>query len=150
VIARVGLAVERALAAANDAAARRGWLMALDPRLRDAFFAEYRTAAAAFEAGEVARAVEHIGRAHILGSHFWSTHLRAHWLMLRIGLRRRDPYEVFIQTLRSAGSFGTRLLAPFFGTTGNPGMAEFGAGARFPLAEDLARLIALQNFTRWP
>jgi len=149
VIARLAAAVERSLAVANDAAARRGWLMALDPRLRAAFDAEYDAAVAAFAGDEVARAVEHIGRAHILGSHFWSTHLRAHWLMLRIGLRRGDPYEVWIQTLRSVGTFGTRLLAPFFGTTGNPGMAEFGAGARFSLADDLARLIALQDFTRW-
>jgi hypothetical protein len=142
-------AIERAFAVANDAAAARGWLMALDPRLRAAFEEEYNAAVAAFAADEVARAVEHIGRAHILGSHFWSTHLRAHWLMLRIGLRRHDPYEIWIQALRTTGTFGTRLLAPFFGTTGNPGMAEFGAGARFDLPEDLARLIALQEFTRW-
>ena len=148
-IARAAGAVERAFAVANDAAARRGWLMALDPRLRTAFEAEYRAAVAAFESDEVARAVEHIGRAHILGSHFWSTHVRAHWLMLRIGLRRHDPYEVWIQTLRTVGSFGTRLMAPFFGTTGNPGMAEFGAGARFPLEDDVAQLIALLDFTRW-
>ena len=111
-IARVAGAIEQAFAVANDAAARRGWLMALDPRLRAAFAAEYGAAVAAFDADEVARAVEHIGRAHILGSHFWSTHLRAHWLMLRIGLRRRDLYEVWIQSLRSVGTFGTRLLAP--------------------------------------
>jgi hypothetical protein len=123
--------------------------MALDPRLRDAFYAEYDAAVAAFAADEVARAVHHVERAHILGSHFWSTHLRAHWLMLRIGLRRQDPYEIWIQSLRTIGSFGTRLLAPFFGTTGNPGMAEFSAGARFQLADDLAQLIALQAFTRW-
>jgi hypothetical protein len=149
VIARLADAIERAFAVANDAAAARGWLMALDPRLRAAFDAEYDAAVAAFAADEVARAVEHIGRAHILGSHFWSTHLRAHWLMLRIGLRRADPYEIWIQALRTTGTFGTRLLAPFFGTTGNPGMAEFGAGARFDLPDDLARLIALQSFTRW-
>lgn len=148
-IAHVTRAIERSFAVANDAAARRGWLMALDPRLRSAFDAEYAAAVAAFEDDEIARTVEHISRAHILGSHFWSTHLRAHWLMLRIGLYRRDPYEVWIQTLRSVGTFGTRLLAPFFGTTGNPGMAEFGVGAHFPLADDLAQLIALQNFTRW-
>jgi hypothetical protein len=149
VIARVATAVERALATANDAAARRGWLMAFDPRLRAAFDAEYSAAVAAFEADEVARAVEHIGRAHILGSHFFATHLRAHWLMLRIGLRRRDLYEIWIQALRTTGTFGTRLLAPFFGTTGNPGMAEFGVGARFDLPDDLERLTALQRFTRW-
>ena len=40
-------------------------LMKLDPRLRAAFDAEYHAASAAFAAGEVARAVEHIGRAHI-------------------------------------------------------------------------------------
>jgi hypothetical protein len=148
-MARVAEALERALAAANDAAAARGWLMKLDPRLRAAFDAEYQAAQAAFAADEVARAVEHVGRAHILGSHFMSTHVRAHWLMLRIGLRRRDPYELWIQALRVTGSLGTRLLAPFFGTTGNPGMAEFDAGARFPLDEELASKIALQDFTRW-
>jgi len=141
--------IERALAAANDAAARRGWLMALDPRLRAAFDAEYAAACAAFAAGDDDAAVHHVGRAHILGSHFMATHVRAHWLMLRIGLRQRNPYEIWIQLLRTTGSFGTRLLAPFFGTTGNPGLAEFSAGARFPLGGDLAPLLALQDFTRW-
>src|SRR5439155_3922301 len=48
VIARLAAAVERSLAVANDAAARRGWLMALDPRLRAAFDAEYDAAVPAF------------------------------------------------------------------------------------------------------
>jgi hypothetical protein len=141
--------IEAALVAANDAVAARGWLMKLDPRLRAAFDSEYQAARAAFDADEIALAVEHIGRAHIMGSHFCTTHVRAHWLMLRIGWRRRDVYELWIQALRVTGSLGTRLMAPFFGTTGNPGMAEYGAGARFPLSAELAPLFDLQEFTRW-
>src|SRR5207253_557278 len=48
VITRLASAVERGLAVANDTAARRGWLMALDPRLRAAFETEYAAAVAAF------------------------------------------------------------------------------------------------------
>jgi hypothetical protein len=110
---------------------------------------ERAEAVAAFAAGDLDRAVYHIERAHILGSHFWSTHLAAHWLMLRIGWRRHDGYEVFIQTLRTIGTFGTRLLAPFFGTTGNPGTAQYSVGDRFAIADDLGALLALQQFTTW-
>jgi uncharacterized protein DUF3703 len=141
--------VQAALAAVNDAGARRGWLMAMHPALADAFAHEYEQARAAYEAGAFAVAEEHIGRAHILGSHFWSTHFAAHWLMLRIGLRRHDAYEVVTQVLRVTGTFGTRLFAPFFGTTGNPGMSKYSIRDRFPVTPDLAAALGVQSFTDW-
>jgi hypothetical protein len=146
---RLWTAAERAIFALNDAGARRGWLMAMHPDLAAAFTREHALALAAYDAGDLDGAVGHIERAHILGSHFWSTHLRAHWLMLRIGVRKHDPYEVFIQALRTTGTFGTRLLAPFFGTTGNPGTAQYSVGDRFAIAPELTALLDRQSFTTW-
>jgi hypothetical protein len=142
-------AVERAVFAVAAAGEARGWLMALHPTLGAAFAEEHAQAVRAYDAGDVDTAMRHIERAHILGSHFWSTHLRAHWLMLKIGLRRRDPREVVVQSLRTVGTFGTRLLAPFFGTTGNPGSAAHSVGDRCEIAPDLAALLALQELTDW-
>ena len=143
-------AVESAVRAVAAVGERQGWLMAMHPDLRAAFVREHALAVAAYDAHDYGRAFHHIGRAHILGSHFWSTHFKSHWLMLQIGWHQRDPYEIWIQSLRTAGTFGTRLLAPFFGTTGNPGNAEYGVGARFGLPADLAALLGRQRFTDWP
>jgi hypothetical protein len=143
-------AVEAAVRAVASVGERRGWLMTMQPTLQAGFEREHALARQACEERDYERALHHIGRAHILGSHFWSTHFKSHWLMLEIGWHKRDAYEVWIQTLRTAGTFGTRLLAPFFGTTGNPGSAQFGVGARFDLPADLEALLRLQRFTDWP
>ncbi len=146
----VARAVEAAVRAVASVGERRGWLMAMEPALQAAFAREHALAREAYDERDYERALHHIGRAHILGSHFWSTHFKSHWLMLEIGWRKRDACELWIQTLRTVGTFGTRLLAPFFGTTGNPGSAQFGVGARFELPADLEALLRRQRFTDWP
>ena len=77
----------------------------------------------------------HLERSHVLGQAITFQHTRVHWLMLKIGWKRRDLREVFGQILRIVGA---STKTPFgIYPTGNTGGANISAFKKMPISEDL-------------
>jgi hypothetical protein len=107
-------------------------------RRRDAFDREASAAREAWRQGDLDAAFRRLERAHILGQPWAGAHSWTHWMMLRIGWRRRDAREIGGQVLRLAAggllSWLGRLPA------GNTGGADVPATRAMPLPDDLADL----------
>ncbi len=105
---------------------------------REAFRHEAAAARQAFALGELGAAFRHLERAHILGQPWAGPHSWTHWMMLRIGWRRRDGREIRGQLLRLAAggllSWADRL------PIGNTGGADVPATKSMPVPDDLADL----------
>lgn len=105
---------------------------------REAFEAEARAARVAWRQGDLDAAFRVLKRAHILGQPWAGAHSWTHWMMLRIGWRRRDAREVRGQVLRLAAggllSWLGRLPA------GNTGGANVPATKPLAMPDDLAEL----------
>lgn len=112
-------------------------------RLRAAFEAEMRSAAATRSAGDLDRAFGHLERAHVLGQQHVGPHVRSHVAMLGIGWQRRDGREVFGQLLRIPAA----VIASSFGVppTGNTGGANRGFFEEMEIPADLAALLDGRN-----
>jgi len=52
--------------------------------------------------GDLSKAWRHLERSHILGQSYPYEHSYSHWLMLKFGLRQKNPKEVLGQILRLA------------------------------------------------
>ncbi|OYW29995.1 MAG: hypothetical protein B7Z44_02705 [Caulobacter sp. 12-67-6] len=102
-----------------------------------AYVQEADLAKAAFAAGRLAEAFGRLERAHILGQPWAGAHTWTHWMMLRIGWKRRDGREVRGQILRLAAGG----LLSLFGwlPVGNTGAAEVAPKKPMALPSDLAR-----------
>jgi hypothetical protein len=89
-------------------------------------------------AGDLHGAFHHAERAHVLGQPWAGPHTAAHWLMLRVGLARRDRREIVGQIIRLAAAGILTLLgrAP----RGNTGGANVSPEKPMPIAADLANL----------
>ena len=90
----------------------------------------------AFAAGNLTEAFYRLERAHILGQPWPGAHSWTHWMMLRIGLRRRDGREVRGQILRLAGGGLLSLLGWL--PAGNTGGANVSAYKPMNFPDDLA------------
>jgi hypothetical protein len=105
---------------------------------REAFEREAAAARAAYADGDLDAAFALLERAHILGQPWAGAHNWTHWMMLRIGWRRRDRREIRGQLVRLAAggllSWLGRLPA------GNTGGANIPATKPLPLPEDLRHL----------
>lgn len=105
---------------------------------RQAFAVEADAARRAYASGQLADAFRHLERAHILGQPWPGPHSWTHWMMLRIGWRRRDWREIRGQLLRFlAGGLLSRLGAL---PVGNTGGADVPPEQPMPLPADLAEL----------
>lgn len=109
------------------------------PERREAYEREAALARAAFAGGDLDGAFALLERAHVLGQPWAGPHSWTHWMMLRIGLRRRDGREIAGQLLRlTAGgllSWMNRL------PQGNTGGANVPATRPMPPPPDLAPLV---------
>jgi len=105
---------------------------------REAYDREAIRARIAFASGDLAEAFYRLERAHILGQPWAGAHSWTHWMMLRIGWRRRDAREIRGQILRLAAggllSWMDRL------PVGNTGGADVPPTKPLPLPSDLAPL----------
>jgi hypothetical protein len=114
--------------------------------LKAAFAIEMQLARRAESAGDLARAFHHLERAHILGQRELWPHLVTHWVMLRVGAKRRDGREVFGQV--------TRLFATFLGWAtgwvpiGNTGGADVSPLRPMPLPPEFVPLLAFYSTRR--
>lgn len=109
-------------------------------RIRPYVERELGRAIAAERQGDVQLAFRHLERAHVLGQASTRLHLRAHWLMLRWGLRNGDLREVLGQLVRLIGAASKTaigLVPP--GNTGGTNVSPF---KTLPVPADLAAIIA--------
>lgn len=103
----------------------------------EAFADEWASAQVAKRAGDAARAVHHLERAHILGQRRTVLHVRSHVGMLALAWQRRDGREILGQTTRIvAAALFSRIWIP----EGNTGGANVRATLPMPIPDDL-RLI---------
>lgn len=72
--------------------------------LREHINLELGKAIELLEDGRADEAFPHLERAHVLGQADTGVHTRAHWLMLKAGIRRRDIREVWGQMIRIVGA----------------------------------------------
>lgn len=106
--------------------------------LRDAYDAELTAARRARAEGNLERAFEHLGRAHILSQRFTWRHVHAHWLMLKLGASIRDWPEVLGQLSRMVAA---ALFSRFWVPIGNTGRANVSAMKPMPIPDDLRSLL---------
>lgn len=105
---------------------------------RAAYKAEAQAARSAFKAGKLDEAFRRLERAHILSQPWPGAHTWTHWMMLRVGWRRRDLHEVRGQVIRLAA--GGVLSAVGIFPVGNSGGANVPAKKPMPLPPDLEKL----------
>jgi len=107
--------------------------------LAQAFEAEMDAAWNLYRAGRLDAAFRHLERAHVLGQRYVIPHVRSHWLMLRIGLARRAPGEVWGQAVRIVlGALGSAVNVVPVGNTGGTDISMF---KRLPISPEVARII---------
>lgn len=112
------------------------------PALREAYELEMGEAARLVATNDLDAAFSHLERAHVLGQRNTLAHVRAHWAMLLLALRRRDSREVRGQIGRILGAaFFTWLWVP----DGNTGGANVSAFERMEIAADLRRLLDAEH-----
>ena len=100
---------------------------------------ELEQAAEAEARGDAELAFRHLERAHVLGQSATWEHVRAHWAMLRWGVRRRSPREVAGQVFRIVGAATKTVfgLVP----SGNTGGSNIGPLRSLPIPSELQAII---------
>lgn len=84
-------------------------------------------------------AFRHLERAHVLGQAITYEHTRVHFLMLKIGLKRKDWREIFGQIFRIIGS-ATKTPFGIF-PAGNTGGANVSPFRKMPVPQDLQAIL---------
>ncbi len=106
--------------------------------LRQVYDREMKAAIEAYAGGNLDKAFFHLERAHILGQSFTLSHAKAHWWMLKVGLKRRDLTEITGQVLRILGALSfTRIWVP----VGNTGGAHVPPFQSMPIPEEFRSLL---------
>ena len=111
----------------------------MSPALKDAFEREMAEAKRLYRADLQGQAFKHLETAHVLGQRHVMPHIRTHWLMLKIGLRRRSAVEVFGQAVRIVlGALGSAVGAVPVGNTGGTDISMF---KRLPIPGEIAHIV---------
>lgn len=108
-------------------------------RIRKYVDAEIERASTFLKAHDLESAFHHLERAHILGQAVTVEHTRVHWLMLKIGLKKKDFREIFGQLFRIIGASTKTPLGIY--PTGNTGGANVSPFKPMPIPEDLQAII---------
>ena len=84
-------------------------------------------------------AIIHLERAHVLGQGHVRWHVLAHWLLLKVAIRRHQGVAAVGQAIRIVlGAIGSAVgRVP----TGNTGGSDVSMFARMPIAPDLLRVM---------
>lgn len=85
----------------------------------------------------------HLERAHILGQYSTRDHVKAHFAMLKWGLREHKPGEVFGQILRIVAAATKTAIGLI--PVGNTGGSNVSPVRPMPLPDDLAEIIAREG-----
>lgn len=84
------------------------------------------------------KAFHHLERAHVLGQSFTFAHARAHWWMLKVGLKRRDPIEIRGQVARIIGAL---LFSKIWVPVGNTGGTHVHPYRSMPIPQEFRALL---------
>jgi hypothetical protein len=111
----------------------------MEKLLKLAFESEMTAAQDLYHKGQLSQAFKHLERAHVLGQRCVLPHVRSHWLMLKIGLKRHSPAEVWGQAVRIIlGALGSMVgIVP----DGNTGGTDINMFARRPIDPDIASIL---------
>ncbi len=114
--------------------------------LKQAFETEMLAAERSIQAGRLSQAMRHLERAHVLGQQQVVPHVRSHWAMLKIAVKRDSIRDGFGQILRIAlGAIGSAVgLVP----SGNTGGSDISMFARLPLEPEIAALLQQDQAVR--
>ena len=113
--------------------------MKMSARLRAAFDNEMAAANDLLGQGRLDQAFAHLERAHVLGQRHVVPHVRSHWAMLRVELRRGRAGAVWGQVMRVVlGVLGSALGRLPEGNTGGSDISMF---RRMPIDPALAELM---------
>jgi hypothetical protein len=103
-----------------------------------AYDREMHAAAEHYYGKSLDKAFYHLERAHILGQSFTFAHAKAHWWMLKVGWKRRDPTEIRGQVGRIIGALiFSRIWVPL----GNTGGADVHPFRPMPIPEEFQTLL---------
>ena len=106
--------------------------------LRQVYDREMQAAIESYGNDNFDKAFFHLERAHILGQSFTFPHAKAHWWMLKVGLKRRDLTEVTGQVVRILGALSfSRIWVP----VGNTGGAHVPPFRSMPIPEEFQSLL---------
>jgi hypothetical protein len=98
----------------------------MKPELKNAFDTEMAMAYRCYRKSRLHQAFKHLETAHVLGQRYVVPHVQTHWLMLKIGLRRRSTGEVVGQTIRIVlGALGSVVGVVPAGNTGGTDIGMF-------------------------
>jgi hypothetical protein len=111
----------------------------MKPELRRAFDAEMAAACRALEQGRLDESFRRLEVAHVLGQRYVVPHVRTHWLMFLIGMRRRSVSETWGQSVRIVlGALGSAVNVVPIGNTGGTDISMF---KRLPLDPAVAEVL---------
>jgi Protein of unknown function (DUF3703) len=104
---------------------------------------EFSLARELLDRGDFDRALLHLERAHVLGQAHTRWHVLAHWLMLKVAIRRHQGIAAMGQAVRIVlGAIGSAVgRVP----TGNTGGSDVSMFARMPIAPELLRIMESTN-----
>lgn len=101
--------------------------------------AEVERAEKSVAENDLEQAFYHLERAHVLGQAITYEHTRVHFLMLKIGWKRKDWREIFGQIFRVIGA---STKTPFgIYPTGNTGGANVSPFKPMPISKDLQTIL---------
>jgi hypothetical protein len=112
-------------------------------KLRRSFDAEMTAAMHCHAKGELANAIRHLERAHVLGQRHVLPHVRTHYWMLRLGCERASGAGVLVEAWGQfwrivLGAVGSALgIVP----SGNTGATNVGMFKKLPIDPELARIL---------
>lgn len=111
----------------------------MNPAIKQAFEFEMDTARRLVKAGDLETAFSHLERAHVIGQQYVVPHVRSHWWMLRIGLKRHSMTEIWGQAIRIAlGAFGSAVgIVP----TGNTGGTDINIFRKLSIQPDIEKIL---------
>lgn len=111
----------------------------MSEKIRKYIDAEVERAEKRVAENDLERAFQHLERAHVLGQAITYEHTRVHFLMLKIGWKRKDWREIFGQIFRIVGA---STKTPFgIYPTGNTGGANVNPFKPMPIPNDLQAIL---------
>jgi len=111
----------------------------MHPRQEEAFEKELTSAQALMRRSEHDQALRHLERAHVLGQRHVVPHVRSHWLMLVVAVRRGEPAAMLGQAARIVlGAVGSLVGSV---PTGNTGGTDISMFKRLPIEPELLEIM---------
>jgi hypothetical protein len=114
--------------------------------LMAAFESEMALSERLIQAGRLDHAMRHLERAHVLGQSYVMPHVRSHWAMFRIAVKRHSPADGWGQAARIIlGALGSAVGMVPVGNTGGTDISMF---ARLPIDQEIAALLRQERAGR--